>query len=87
MPTVEFEAQRLPQYGVAFVPETFGRSNIGDKSDPFELTGGRYAVRCQGSAFNVVVLETVDSLPVVSFNGDGADILDLPAGRYQVTIA
>jgi hypothetical protein len=39
-PSVEFEVQRLPRYGVAFVPETWGRENITDKSDPFELTGG-----------------------------------------------
>jgi hypothetical protein len=87
MPSVEFELQRLPQYGIEFVSETWGKSNLPENGpSTMQLTGGKYALRCSGGDFNAVTLETADGLPVVSFGADGADIVQLEPGTYQVTI-
>ena len=86
-PSVEFEVQRLPQYGTPFVTETWGRSNIVETTEPFQLTEGRYAIRAKGSSYSAIVLETVPGgLPVASFGADGADIVELPTGSYRVTV-
>jgi hypothetical protein len=57
-PSVNFALQRLAQYGVEFVPEERGWTNLPENGPAtVELTGGRYAVRASGSGYQSIMLE------------------------------
>ena len=86
---IAFEMTRLPIYGVDFVAETIARVRHDDDAtiEPFVLSGGKYAARCEVAGAPVVgTLVDEDGIPHVAFAGSGADIIELPAGSYRIVV-